>query len=315
MRTTKIAVVGATGLVGRTMIKVLQERNIHADFFLFAGQRSAGEKIEIFGSEYVTEVLSRERIKGIRPDFALFAAGGAVSAEWVPIFVRAGTRVIDNSSHFRMDKDVPLIVPEVNAEVLQADRHKIIANPNCSTIGAVVVLAPLDKVYKIKRVVYSTYQAVSGAGSDPEFAYPIEKNVLPQIDIFLPNGNTKEEEKMVGETKKILGRGVAVSATCVRVPVPNVHCVSLNIEFEKKPDIEEVKKILANSKGIILYDDPSRMKYPIPTLADGRDEVFVGRIRLDNDRKNTINMWTACDNIRKGAATNAVQILELLRRC
>jgi aspartate-semialdehyde dehydrogenase len=307
MRTTKIAVVGATGLVGRMMIKVLQERKITADFFLFAGERSVGEKIEIYGQEYIVEALNKERIKEIRPNFALFAAGAEVSAQWAAVFVRSGATVIDNSSHFRMEPGIPLIVPEVNGAV----RAPIIANPNCSTIGAVVALAPLEKFYKIKRVVYSTYQAISGAGSNPKFAYPIEENVLPQIDVFMPNGNTKEEEKMINETKKILSRpDISVSATAVRVPVPNVHCVSINVEFYRKPNVDDVKKILSNAKGVILLDDPKNMKYPIPQTADGRDEVFVGRIRLDNDHKNTINMWTVCDNIRKGAATNAVQILE-----
>jgi aspartate-semialdehyde dehydrogenase len=338
-----VAVVGSTGLVGSMMIRVLDERKIRARYYYFNSKNE----------------VTAEKIGAIKPDFVLMAVSAELSARWTPLFVGNGAVVIDNSSHYRMHENVPLVIPEINAvdiwggagaycpyaaaegdaddicacggrgkgssysisgRVLPRKRSPrnrmpsaIIANPNCSTIGAVTALAPLERAYRIKRVVYSTYQSVSGAGTNPQFTYPIENNVLPQIDGFLPNGNTKEEEKMINETKKILHRpDIAVSATCVRVPVPNCHSVSVNIEFFEKPDIAEVRKILANAKGVVLLDDPAANVYPVPAAADGTDEVFVGRVRLDADRPNTINLWTVCDNLRKGAATNAVQILEML---
>ncbi len=305
MTTTKIAIVGATGLVGQMIIKVLQERNIKGEFFLFASESSVGQVVEIFGEQYKVEGLTKKRVKEIKADFALFSAGNAISEKWVPEFVKAGGRVIDNSSKYRMYPDVPLVVPEINPGSIK--KSKIIANPNCSTIGSVMALAPLDKLYKIKRVVYSTYQAISGAGSNPKFDYPIKNNVLPHIDILMTNNNTREEEKMINETKKILNRkDILVSSTAVRVPVRNCHSISINVEFYKKPNIEKIKQVLSAASGVIVYD------YPVPTMVDGRDEVYVGRIRYDEDNPNTINLWTVSDNIRKGAATNAVQILELL---
>ena len=306
MRTTKIAVIGATGLVGETILKVLQERQINAEYFLFAGERHAGEKVLINGEEYVVEALTDSRVQEIKADFALFAAGAEVSKEWAPKFNAVGTTVIDNSSYFRMQKNVPLVVPEVNLHSI--GKSKLIANPNCSTIGAVVALAPLDRVYKIKRIVYSTYQAISGAGRSPKFKHPIVNNVLPDIDVLLPDGNTKEEAKMINETRKILGRdNIAISATAARVPVANSHCVSINIEFYRRPDLEEVKAILAKAPGIVYCES-----YAVPTEVSGHDEVYVGRVRLDASHKNTINLWTVSDNLRKGAATNAVQIMESL---
>jgi aspartate-semialdehyde dehydrogenase len=307
----RIAVVGATGLVGGMMIKILQERNIRAEYFLFAS--AAGKPVKIFGRTYMTEVLSAERIEEIMPDFVLMAVAADLSAQWAPVFVAAGATVIDNSSHFRMNPNVPLVIPEVNPDAIGAGR--IISNPNCSTIGAVVALAPLDRAYKIKRVVYSTYQAISGAGSNPKFPYPIKDNLFPHIDVFEDWGNTREEEKMINETKKILGKAdIAVSATCVRVNVPNCHSVSINVEFEGPPDMGEVKKILAGAPGVVLLDGE---KYPVPSVTDGLDEVLVGRVRPDRDNPRTLNLWTCSDNLRKGAATNAVQILQLLlgRKC
>lgn len=306
MITTKIAVVGATGLVGQMMLKVLQERHINGEYFLFAGPNHVGDKMMINGDEYVVETLTPERVAEIQADYALFAAGADVAQKWAPVFVAAGTTVIDNSSYFRMDPKVPLIVPEINLAAI--GKAKLIANPNCSTIGAVVALAPLDRIYQIKRIVYSTYQAISGAGSNPHFRHPITNNVLPEIDVFLPNGNTKEENKMIDETRKILGRPqIRVSATAARVPVANCHCVSINVEFAQKPDLQRVKQILRTAPGVVLCDD-----YAVPTQVNGQDEVYVGRVRLDESQPNTLNLWMVSDNLRKGAASNAVQILESL---
>lgn len=306
MRTTKIAVVGVTGLVGQMMLKVLEERQINGEYFLFASPAHAGEKVIINGDEYVVESLTAARVAEIKADFALFAAGADVAREWAPQFVAAGTTVIDNSSHFRMEPKVPLVVPEIN--LASIGHSKLIANPNCSTIGAVVALAPLDRVYKIKRIVYSTYQAISGAGSNPQFKHPITNNVLPDIDVLLPDGNTKEEAKMINETRKILGRSeIAISATAARVPVANCHCVSINVEFHHQPDLVRVKQILSKAAGVVYCDD-----YAVPTQVSGHDEVYVGRVRLDPSQRNTLNLWTVSDNLRKGAATNAVQIMESL---
>ena len=306
MNTTKIAVVGVTGLVGQMMLQVLQERQIEAEYFLFASSHHVGEKITVNGDEYVVEVLTETRVSEIKADFALFAAGAEVAQVWAPRFVAAGTTVIDNSSYYRMQPNVPLVVPEINLMTIK--NHKLIANPNCSTIGAVVALAPLDRVFKIKRIVYSTYQAISGAGRNPKFKYPIENNVLPDIDVRLPDGNTKEEVKMIHETRKILGRTeIAISATAVRVPVANCHCISVNVEFCRRLNLERVKQILSQAPGVVYCDD-----YAVPTEVSGHDEVYVGRVRLDASKPNTLNMWVVSDNLRKGAATNAVQIMESL---
>ena len=306
MKTTKIAVIGVTGLVGQMMLKVLEERHINGEYFLFASPANAGEKIMLNGEEYVVEVLTPTRVAEIKADFALFAAGADVAREWAPQFIAAGTTVIDNSSYFRMQENVPLVVPEIN--LLSIGHSKLIANPNCSTIGAVVALAPLDRVYKIKRIVYATYQAISGAGSNPQFKYPITNNVLPDIDVLLPDGNTKEEAKMINETKKILGRtDIAISATAARVPVANCHCVAINVEFYHKPDLARVKQILSQAAGVIYCED-----YAVPTQVNGHDAVYVGRVRVDASQPNTLNLWTVSDNLRKGAASNAVQIMESL---
>ncbi len=306
MKTTKIAVVGVTGLVGQMMLKVLEERHINGEYFLFASATHAGEKIIVNGDEYVVETLSLARVMEIKADFALFAAGAEIAREWAPRFVAVGTTVIDNSSYYRMQADVPLIVPEINLHSVKG--CKLIANPNCSTIGAVVALAPLDRIYKIKRIVYATYQAISGAGKNPQFKYPIENNVLPDIDVRMPDGNTKEENKMINETRKILGReNIAISATAARVPVANCHCVAINVEFCRRPNLEHVKQILSQAPSVIYSDD-----YAVPSQVSGHDEVYVGRVRLDTSHPNTLNLWTVSDNLRKGAATNAVQIMESL---
>lgn len=318
-------------MVGRAFVQVLEEEKIKAKYYFFASARSAGTKMKLLGKEYTVIELSKENIEKAKPDFALFSAGGSVSLEYAPVFNAIGCTVIDNSSAFRQDPKVPLVVPEVNPEdIYWVQGSPLIANPNCSTIGSVVALKPLDDVYRIKRVIYSTYQAVSGAGqagvedyiagakdgkdaARKKFPYPIFNNLIPQIDSFLPNGNTKEEEKMIFETKKILHRpDLAVTATCCRVPIENCHSISINVEFEKTPDIEDVKQILSKAPGIVFYDNPAENKYPMPIVANNRNEVFVGRVRIDNSRKNCINMFTVSDNIRKGAATNAVQILQLL---
>jgi len=322
----KVAVVGATGMVGRMMLKVLEERNFPIDeLYLFASSKSKGIKMEFKGKKYVVEELKEDSFdRGI--DIALFSAGASTSLKFAPIAASKGCIVIDNSSAWRMHEDVPLVVPEVNPEDVKW--HKgIIANPNCSTIQAVVVLKPLDLKYKIKRIVYSTYQAVSGAGqggyedllngikgiAPKKFIHPIAFNVIPHIDVFLENGYTKEEMKMIQETKKIMHRpDLKVTATTVRVPVFHGHSESINVEFEKDFTLEEVKETLKNSKGIVLMDDPQNNLYPMPILAEGKNEVFVGRLRRDDSVEFGLNMWVVADNIRKGAATNAVQIAELL---
>ena len=322
----KLAIVGATGLVGRTVLKVLEEKNLpNFEYKLFCSKKSAGKKVPFFDKEYIANELTETSFdEGF--DFAIFSAGGETSKKYAPIAASKGCIVIDNSSCFRMDSDVPLVVPEVNPEAIKSNKG-IIANPNCSTIQAVVALKPLDNKYKIKRIVYSTYQAVSGAGrygledllskaSYPDlkkFPHPIYNNCLPHIDVFMEDGYTKEEHKMINETRKILNHpNLRVTATTIRVPVENCHGESINVEFEKDFDLEDVKKILNNSDGIILYDDPSNNTYPLASIANGRDEVFVGRVRRDYSQSNTLNFWCVADNIRKGAATNAIQILEKL---
>lgn len=327
----RVAVLGATGLVGRTMIEVLEERDFPADELVpLASPRSAGQLVRFRGREFVTAVPSPDVFRHV--DIALFSAGASASKEWAPVAVAAGAVVIDNSSAFRMDEGVPLVVPEVNPDAIVKNDGKpasIIANPNCSTIQMVVVLKPLHERYRIRRVVVSTYQSVTGKGKagrdalDRELAgqeqqqfthfHQIAFNAVPQIDSFTGNGYTKEEMKMVGETRKIMAdETIAISPTTVRIPVYGGHGESLNIELESEFDIEEVRDRLASSPGIILQDDPSAGVYPMPLTSYGRDEVFVGRVRRDYWHPKTLNMWIVADNLRKGAATNAVQIAELI---
>jgi len=323
----KVAVVGATGLVGTVMLKVLAERNFPVtELIPVASEKSKGKEIEFKGKKY--KVVTVDEAIAMHPDVALFSAGGSTSTEQAPKFAAVGTTVIDNSSAWRMDPTKKLVVPEVNANVLIA-ADKIIANPNCSTIQMVVALKPLHDAYKIKRVVVSTYQSVTGTGvkavdqlmnerkgimdGPMAYAYPIDLNVIPQIDVFLDNGYTKEEMKMILETKKIMGDdNIAVTATTVRIPVMGGHSEALNIQFEKDFDLANVRQLLAATSGVIVVDDPANAKYPMPRDAHEKDEVFVGRIRRDESQANTLNMWCVADNLRKGAATNAVQIAEYL---
>lgn len=322
----KIAVVGASGLVGTKMLEVLAERNFPVtDLIPVASEKSVGKMVEFKGKQY--PIQSMKAAIEARPQIAIFSAGGSTSLEWAPEFAKVGTTVIDNSSAWRMHPDKPLIVPEVNANVLTKD-DKIIANPNCSTIQMVVVLKPLHEKYKIKRVVVSTYQSVTGTGKKAvdqlmnerngiqgEMAYPyqIDLNLLPQIDVFMDNGYTKEEMKMVNETKKILGDdSVAVTATAVRVPVMGGHSESVNIEFENEFDLNELIGILENAPGLVVQNNHMEKQYPMPLNAHNKDEVFVGRIRRDETNPKTLNCWIVSDNLRKGAATNAVQIAEYL---
>jgi len=320
-----IAVVGCTGMVGRKFLQVLQERKVNANFFLFASKKSAGSVIDFMGKPHTVIELAKENVIDKKIDIALFSAGGSVSLEYAPIFADNGAIVIDNSSAWRMDPDVPLVVPEVNGEDILTIKKNIIANPNCSTIQAVVALKPLDDKFGIKRVVYSTYQAVSGAGvagfddlkngangeAPKKFPYPIYANCIPQIDVFLDNGYTKEEEKMINETRKILHKpDLKVTATTVRVPVFHGHSESINIELEKPCTKEEAIEVFQNAKGVIVQNDDSKLLYPMPIYAENHDEVYIGRIRQDFSVENGLNIWVVADNIRKGAATNAVQIAE-----
>lgn len=322
----KVAVVGATGLVGSVMLKVLTEKNFPvSEFIPVASDKSAGKKILFKGKEYTLHTM--QQAVDCRPDVALFSAGGSVSLEWAPKFAEVGCYVIDNSSAWRMDETKKLVVPEVNAHVLTSN-DKIIANPNCSTIQMVLVLNPLHAKYKIKRVVVSTYQSVTGTGvkavqqmenerngivGEMAYKYQIDKNAIPQIDVFLENGYTKEEMKMVKETKKIMGDdSIKVTATCVRIPTTGGHSESVNIEFENDFDLQEVHDILTKTSGVVLQNDIANFEYPMPLFADGKDEVFVGRIRRDESQPNTLNLWIVADNLRKGAATNTVQIAEYL---
>ena len=326
MKKVNVAIVGATGMVGRTFLKVLEERNFPIDnLYLFSSARSAGSKVEFKGKEYTVEELNENSFdRDIQ--LALFSAGGSISEKYAPIAASKGVVVVDNSSAWRMDENVPLVVPEVNPEAVK--EHKgIIANPKCSTIQAMVPLKPLKDKYNIKRIVYSTYQAVSGSGvkgtKDLEdgikglenkfYPHPIAYNCLPHIDVFMDNGYTKEEMKMINETMIILNDyDLNITATTVRVTVVNGHSESINVEFEKDFDIEELKALLANSQGLELVDDIENNVYPTAFELSGRDEVFVGRVRRDFSVDSGINMWVVADNIRKGAATNAVQIAELL---
>jgi len=326
MKKVNLAVVGATGMVGRTFLKVLEERQLPIEnFYVMASSRSAGSTLTFNGKDYIVEELNEHSFD--KPiDIALFSAGGGTSAKYAPIAAEHGCIVIDNSSQWRMDPNVPLIVPEVNPEDISWHKN-IIANPNCSTIQAMVALKPLDDKFKIKRVVYSTYQAVSGAGvagwkdlenglngeAPQKFPHPIANNCLPHIDVFLENGYTKEEEKMINETRKILHHpDLKVTATTVRVPVFDSHSESINIEFENAFDMKEVFETLKNAPGIILEDDPQNNVYPLAINAAGHDEVYIGRIRRDESVDNGINIWVVADNIRKGAATNAVQIAQVI---
>ena len=342
MKKIRLAIVGATGLVGRTVLKVLEERNLPVDeYVLFASSKSAGKKIRFMDRDYIIQELNDLSFdSGF--DYAIFSAGGSTSKKYAPIAASKGCIVVDNSSAFRMDSDVPLVVPEVNPEEIK-NHHGIIANPNCSTIQAVVALKPLDDKYKIKRIIYSTYQAVSGAGRNgvvdlengienyttenlvenetnnnssyelTKFPYPIFSNCLPHIDVFLDNGYSKEEEKMINETRKILKKpDLKITATTVRVPVFNSHSEAINVEFEKDFELEDLVKTLSDFPGLIVQDNLHAEKpiYPLATVASGHDEVFVGRIRRDFSIKSGVNLWVVADNIRKGAATNAVQIVE-----
>ncbi len=322
-----VAIVGATGMVGRKFIEILEERNFPIKtLYCFASKRSAGTTVSYNNNDILVEELNEENIKSKEIDFALFSAGGDISLKYAPIFAALNTIVIDNSSAWRMDPQVPLVVPEVNgAEALK--HHNIIANPNCSTIQAVVALKPLQQRYGLKRVIYSTYQAVSGAGmagykdledgsrgeTPKKFPHPIAYNLIPQIDVFLENGYTKEEMKMINETKKILqDDSLKVTATTVRVPVYYGHCESINVELKSDFTLEDIRDMYFETTGIVLRDNPALGLYPTPLEVAGKDEVYIGRIRRDESADYALNLWVAADNIRKGAATNAVQIAEYI---
>jgi aspartate-semialdehyde dehydrogenase len=322
----KVAVVGATGLVGTKMLEVLAQRNFPVtELIPVASEKSIGKQVSFRGNQY--DVVGMQQAIDMKPAIALFSAGGGTSLEWAPRFAAAGIRVIDNSSAWRMDPNKKLVVPEVNANTLTADDY-IIANPNCSTIQLVVVLKPLHDRYRIRRVVVSTYQSVTGTGvkavqqlmnerngiqGEMAYKYPIDLNAIPQIDVFESNGYTKEEMKMTNETMKIMGdENIKLTATCVRIPTIGGHSESVNIEFEEEIDLTEIKNILSKSSGVVLLDDPSLFIYPMPLLAHEKDETFVGRLRLDETQPCTLNAWIVSDNLRKGAATNAIQIAEVL---
>jgi aspartate-semialdehyde dehydrogenase len=321
----KVAVVGATGMVGQVMLEVLKERCFPvSEMIPVASEKSVGQTI-LFKEKECTVVSLSTAVK-MKPDVALFSAGGDTALEWAPKFAASGTVVIDNSSAWRMDPDKKLIVPEINGHLLTF-QDKIIANPNCSTIQLVMVLAPLHKNYIVKRVIVSTYQSITGTGvkavqqmenerngikGEMAYAYEVDKNCIPQCDVFLENGYTKEEMKLTNETRKILDPSIHVTATAVRVPVVGGHSEAVNIEFENDFDLETIRKILSNEKGITLQDDPSLLSYPMPKYASGKDDVFVGRIRRDETQSSSLNLWIVADNLRKGAATNAVQIAEYL---
>lgn len=321
----KVAVVGATGMVGTVMLKVLEERGLPVSELLpVASERSLGHTITYKGKE--VPVMTLEQAVAARPHLALFSAGGAVSLEWAPRFAEVGCIVVDNSSAWRMDPDKKLVVPEINGDLL-SEQDRIIANPNCSTIQLVMALAPLHKVLGVQRVVVSTYQSVTGTGmkavqqmenerneEEGPMAYPyrIDRNVIPRCDVFLDNGYTKEEMKVVHETHKILDPAIRVTCTAVRVPVTGGHSESVNVQFAQPFTLQQVRELLASAPGIRLADEPDQDLYPMPLEANGKDEVFVGRLRVDESQPNTLNMWVVADNLRKGAATNAVQIAELL---
>ncbi len=322
----KVAVVGATGMVGEVMLKVLEKRNFpFTELMLVASERSVGKEIEFKNKTY--KVIGLAEAVANKPDVALFSAGGDTSLEWAPKFAEAGTTVIDNSSAWRMDATKKLIVPEINADQLTKD-DKIIANPNCSTIQLVMILAPLHKKYGIKRIIVSTYQSITGTGlkavkqlenelagikGEMAYPYPIHKNAIPHCDVFEENGYTKEEMKLVRETQKILDdRSIAVTATAVRIPTEGGHSESVNIEFENEFDVTEIRKLLSQTPGVVVQDNTDVNTYPMPIYANGKDDVFVGRIRRDESQPNSLNLWIVSDNLRKGAATNTIQIAEYL---
>lgn len=327
MKNYKIAVVGATGMVGNKFLEVLEEKKLNvSEYYLFASAKSAGKMVDFMGKKHRIIELSKENIKSFPVDIAIFSAGGSVSASFAPIFAENGTIVIDNSSQWRMDENVPLVVPEVNKEDI-FKHNGIIANPNCSTIQAVLPIKALHDKYKVKRIVYNTYQAVSGSGvagvedlklgekgeAPKKYPHQIYNNILPHIDVFLPNGYTKEEDKMIQETKKILNDySIKVTATTVRVPVENSHSESINLEFENPCTLNGIIDCLKNFPGIVIQDDTANNIYPMPITATGHDEVFVGRIRLDDSVESGCNLWVCADNIRKGAATNTIQIAEII---
>ena len=322
-----LAIVGATGMVGRTMLQVLEERDVKiTNLYPVASAKSEGQEIYYKGISYKTTTL--EKVLNQDVDFALFSAGGSLSLEWAPKFAEKGITVIDNSSAWRMNKDCPLVVPQINQSVIQAD-NKIIANPNCSTIQMVMALAPLHKKFGIKRLVISTYQSVTGTGkaaveqmeeernngsaTNMVYKYPIDRNCIPHCDVFLDNGYTKEEMKLVHETRKILGdNNISITATAVRVPVVGGHSESVNVEFNNSFTLQQVRELLSNTDGVKVEDDIDNFIYPMPLNAMNKDEVMVGRLRIDESQPNTLNMWIVADNLRKGAATNAVEILERL---
>ena len=321
----RVAVVGATGMVGTVMLQVLREQAFPiTELFPVASEKSIGSTLDFGGLIY--PVIGLQEALDKQPDIAIFSAGGAVSLEWAPKFAEVGTVVIDNSSAWRMDPTKKLIVPEINGHLLSLS-DKIIANPNCSTIQLVMVLAPLHKKYSIKRVVISTYQSITGTGvkavqqmenernglaGEMAYKYPIDKNCIPQCDVFLDNGYTKEEMKLSDETKKILDPAIKLTATAVRVPVVGGHSEAVNIAFENDFDLAEVRKLLHDTPGVVLKDDNETFTYPMPKYAEGKDDVFVGRVRRDESQENTLNLWIVADNLRKGAATNAVQIAQLI---
>ena len=322
----RIAVVGATGMVGEVMLEVLAKRNFPVtELIPVASEKSVGKEIEFNGKKY--KVVGLQTAVDLKADIALFSAGGETSLEWAPKFAAAGTTVIDNSSAWRMDANTKLIVPEINASELTKE-DKIIANPNCSTIQMVLALAPLHRKYNIKRIIVSTYQSITGTGvkavqqleneyagisGEMAYKYPIHRNAIPQCDVFEDNGYTKEEMKLVRETQKILGdKTIAVTATAVRVPIVGGHSEAVNVEFTNDFDVNEVRKILHETAGVVVQDNTDTYTYPMPKYAQGKDEVFVGRIRRDESQANTLNMWIVADNLRKGAATNTVQIAEYL---
>lgn len=318
----KLAVVGVTGLVGQEILKVLEEFNFPLTALIpVASEKSKGKEIEYDGKKYT--VVTPDIAIALQPDIALFSAGGSVSLEWAPKFAEIGCRVIDNSSAFRMDEDKKLIIPEINEDLLTADDF-IIANPNCSTTQMLLPLAPLHKLYTIKRIVVSTYQSISGTGSkaiqqmknerkgikkEMVYPYPIDQNILPHCDDFLENGYTKEEMKLVNETHKILDKNIAVTATAARVPVQGGHSESINVSFEKEFDLEYIRKVFYHTPGIHVKDNPETNIYPMPLFSRGKNDVFVGRLRRDESQEKTLNMWVVADNLRKGAALNAVQIM------
>ena len=321
----KLAIIGATGLVGRTALKILEEKKLPIyEYVLFSSKKSAGSVIKFMNKDYTVKELTESSFSNEHFDFAIFSAGCSTSLKYAPIASSNGCIVIDNSSAFRMEKEVPLVVPEVNSEDIKLNKG-IIANPNCSTIQAMLPIKALDEKYNVKRIVYSTYQAVSGAGRygirDLEngyknlplkkFPHPIYNNCLPHIDVFNENGYTKEEEKMINETRKILHKSdLKITATCIRVPVINCHCESINLEFKKEFNIKDIYITLENFENITVIDNPKENLYPLPTEVSGKDNVFIGRIRRDYSIENGLNLWVVADNIRKGAATNAIQILE-----